>query len=311
MQAYPCFPLLSFPKGSTITQPNNSPSKRFYVVQSGIVQVYGLGSVRSKEKTSLGSGDFFSVESALTHSPEWITAIAETDVAVIAVSRETLSGFIKENLPVSTKILNYLSKQLFHVNGNLLADKRGDDLSRLYNFGKFYLERNLFRTAYCAFHQYLKYCPSGENAENARGHIDKLTSYSNGLRFDYHDREITRMYPVDSVIFFEFEPSHGMYVIRNGSIKITKIVDDKEIILAVIKAGDIVGHMGLIDIKPRSATAIACEDCELIAIAHTAYLPILKDGASILARIFITLAERIAAIRRRNEASCAKRHGIS
>jgi CRP-like cAMP-binding protein len=311
MQAYPCFPLLSFPKGSTITQPNNSPSKRFYVIQSGIVQIYGLESGANKKKTSLGSGDFFSVESALTRGPERITAIAETDVAVIAVSRETLSAFIKENLPVSTKILKHLSKQLMHINEKFLANKRDHDLSRLYDFGKFYLKHNLFRTAYCAFHKYLKYCPTGENSENARRYIDKLTSYSNGLRFDYHDREITRMYPVDSVIFFELEPSHGMYVIRSGSIKITKIVDDKEIILAVLKAGDIVGHMGLIDIKPRSATAIACEDCELIAIAHTAYLPILKDGASILARIFITLAERIASIHRRNEYPSAKQRGIS
>ncbi|MDR1362735.1 MAG: cyclic nucleotide-binding domain-containing protein [Spirochaetaceae bacterium] len=298
MQAYPCFPLVSFPQGSIITQKDGASSERFYVIQSGTVRLSGEECNLPGGVNSLGSGDFFSVESALTQNTEQISALAETDVTAIAVSKEALPAFIKENLPVSTKILNYLSKRLQQLNEKSSASKKkalqNNGLSRLYSFGNFYLKCNIFRTAYCAFHQYLKHYPTGKNAENAKKHVAKLASYASGLRFDYDDREITRQYPIDSVIFFEREPSHGMYVIRSGSIKITRIIDDKEVTLAVLKAGDVVGQMGLIDTKPRSATAIACEDTELIAIAHTAYLPILKDGAHILARICTTLAERIA-----------------
>ncbi|MDR2660412.1 MAG: cyclic nucleotide-binding domain-containing protein [Spirochaetaceae bacterium] len=300
MQAGISFPLVSFSKGSTITEQNSAPGKYFYVIQSGTVSVLDMDIEKDApdDKTLLGIGDFFSVETVLTNSFERITAIAETDVTAIAVTKEALPAFIKENLPVSTKILHYLSKRLHYLNEKKYNDNKKTSpthgLSHLYNFGKFYLKRNLFRTAYCAFHQYLEHCPTGKNVENARRHIEKLASYSSGLRFDYDDREITRIYPIDSVIFFEKEPSRGMFVLRSGSVKMTRIIDDKEVTLAVLKAGDIAGQMGLIDTKPRSATAIACEDCEIIAIAHTAYLPILRDGAHILSRICITLSERIA-----------------
>ncbi|MDR0409768.1 MAG: cyclic nucleotide-binding domain-containing protein [Spirochaetaceae bacterium] len=298
MQAYPSFPLVSFPQGSMITKQNAVSGGRFYVIQSGIARISGPECYFPGGKDILVSGDFFSVESALTLADEQLSVTAETDLTAISVTKEAFPAFIKENLPVSTKILNHLSKRLSQINEKSAMGKKKiphNGLARLYSFGKFYLKRNLFRTAYCAFHQYLKLCPSGKNIENARKYLDKLTSYSNGVRFDYYDREITRAYPVDSAIFFEREPSQGMYVVRSGAVKVTRIIDDKEITLAVLKAGDIVGQMGLIDTKPRSATAIACEDSELLAIAHTAYLPILKDGAHILARICVTLAERIAA----------------
>jgi CRP-like cAMP-binding protein len=292
------FPILNFLQGTTILEPGEKPNECFYVVCSGRVRVsntmeYAPGGGAG----CLECGDFFSVVSTLAQKPGLITAVAETDVTLTSVTKDKFTEFVEGNLSVCTKILKYLSAQLRLLNEELAYGKKHVspkvDLKSLYDFGKYYLSQNLFRSAYCAFHQYLKYCPNGENVENARKYLCKFVSYAYGIEFNYYEKDIIRKYPIDSVVFFEYEPSDGMFVIRNGAIKITKITDDKEVVLAVLKPGDILGEMGLIDLQPRSATAIAYTDCEIMAIARTAYLPILKEGASIIDKICVTLSKRI------------------
>ncbi|MDR0663046.1 MAG: cyclic nucleotide-binding domain-containing protein [Spirochaetaceae bacterium] len=297
------FSIVNFPRGATISTPTGMPSERFYVIRSGKVRVSSTSKILFEGRERLEQGDFFSVAATLARRPSSITAVAETDVTLMEVSKVNFAVLIDKNLPVSTKILKYLSARLRILNEELIYGKieanHEPDLSHLYNFAIYFLKRNIFRSAYCAFYQYLKYCPDGSHTKKAKEYVDKLASYALGIRFDFDDRDITRAYPIDSAIFFEGEPSTGMFIIRKGSIKIIKIVDDKEVTLAVLKSGDIMGEMGLIDSKPRSATAIACEDCEIMSIANTAYLPILKDGVSITEKICVTLSKRICAMQDR------------
>jgi CRP-like cAMP-binding protein len=297
------FSIVNFPRGATISTPTGKPSERFYVIRSGKVRISSTSKVLFDGRERLEHGDFFSVTSTLAHRPSSITTIAETDVTLMEVSKDRFADLIDKNLPLSTKILKYLSARLRLLNEELIYGKieteREPDLSRLYNFAVYYLKRNIFRSAYCAFYQYLKYCPDGAHTKRAKEYVDKLVSYGVGIKFDFDDRDITRVYPIDSAIFFEGEPSSGMFIIRKGSIKIIKIIDDKEVTLAILKSGDIMGEMGLIDSRPRSATAIACEDSEIMCIANTAYLPILKDGVSITEKICVTLSKRICVMQDR------------
>jgi CRP-like cAMP-binding protein len=301
MQADRSFPCVSFPRGATIIKEKEEPQECFYVIQSGKVLVSGKSDMYLLNgRRVLENGDIFSVEAALTNSAGHITAVAGTDVTLVAVAKKHFAAFIKQNLPANTRILRHLSAQLRYLNEKFTHSgkkaPRTAGLTRLYSFGKYYLKQNLFRSAYCAFHQYLKHCPEGKNVENARRYMNKYSSYALGIKFDYDEKDITRKYPIDSVVFFEYEPSNSMYVIRKGGIKITRIVDDKEITLAMLKPGDFIGEMGLIDSMPRSATAVASEDCEIMSISHTAYLPILKDGISITEKICLILAKRICAM---------------
>jgi CRP-like cAMP-binding protein len=292
------FPIVDFPQGTIISKPDDRPSECFYVIHSGKVKVSNTSNwVLVNDTKCLGSGDFFSVVSTLAQRANRLTAVAETDVTLTAVPKYNFVAFIEKNLPVCTKILKHLSAHLRILNEEFAYGEKQvsptADLARLFDFGKYYLSQNLFRSAYCAFYQYLRYCPEGENVETAQKYLRKYVSYAYGIKFNYYEKDIIRKYPIDSAVFFEYEPSDGMYIIRNGAIKITKITDDKEVVLAVLKPGDILGEMGLIDSKPRSATAIAYTDCEIMAIARTAYLPILKDGANITDKICVTLAKRI------------------
>src|SRR3954463_11166375 len=56
----------------------------------------------------------------------------------------------------------------------------------------------------------------------------------------------------------EGDPARSMFVVRDGAIEIFKRgKDGAEQTLAILKPGDCLGEMSLIDIQPRSATARA------------------------------------------------------
>ncbi|MDR0382677.1 MAG: cyclic nucleotide-binding domain-containing protein [Spirochaetaceae bacterium] len=288
---------MNFPRGAVIIETGDGPDECFYAISSGTVRLSSRSDMYVPNgRRVLSNGDMFSVESTLARERGHITAVAETEVTLMVITKKQFPAFIEQHPPLSTRIVRQLSLHLRYLDEHFLRYETPasvSPLARLYGFGKYYLKRNLFRSAYCAFRQYLKYCPEGENVESAKKYVDKYASYATGIEFDYDDKDISRVYPIDSVIFFEHEPGNGLYVIRKGTVKMTRIADNKETVLDVLKPGDIVGEMGLVDTVPRPATAVARTDCELMAIAQTAYLPILKDGMRLTEKICMMLSERI------------------
>ena len=59
------------------------------------------------------------------------------------------------------------------------------------------------------------------------------------------------------VIFKEGSNGDWIYVVEEGEVEISKIVDGKRIVVETLKEGDIFGEMAYIDKTPRSATATA------------------------------------------------------
>jgi CRP-like cAMP-binding protein len=76
-------------------------------------------------------------------------------------------------------------------------------------------------------------------------------------------------------------------------VQITKIVDDNEVLLALLKPGDIFGEMSLIENKPRSASAIAHEDAVLLAVNKANFQRMVTQQPQIITRLTQLLAERI------------------
>ncbi|HRU39509.1 MAG TPA: cyclic nucleotide-binding domain-containing protein [Candidatus Goldiibacteriota bacterium] len=72
-------------------------------------------------------------------------------------------------------------------------------------------------------------------------------------------------------IFPEEGPGDKMYIIKSGSIKITKKVKGQENTLAVINAGEFIGEMALLDGLPRSAGAKAAADTVVVSISRDNY----------------------------------------
>ena len=78
-----------------------------------------------------------------------------------------------------------------------------------------------------------------------------------------HDRS----YVAHEYIFHQGDPGIGLYIIRNGEIRIERKLDkDETVLLAKFKTGDFFGELALVDDEKRSASAIAESDVKLAVI---------------------------------------------
>lgn len=74
-----------------------------------------------------------------------------------------------------------------------------------------------------------------------------------------------RQYNIGDFIFKNRAPGEGMYIIMQGSVKITiGTRNNNENILAELEEGDFFGELALFDDEPRSANAIATKDSQLL-----------------------------------------------
>ena len=103
-----------------------------------------------------------------------------------------------------------------------------------------------------------------------------------------------RRYPKDTVVFFENEEGDSLFMILEGRIKVTILGDDgREIILTMLGEGDLFGEMALLDNEPRSATAIAVEESELLLLHRNDFQTTLMDNPAISAALIKVLSARL------------------
>jgi CRP/FNR family transcriptional regulator, cyclic AMP receptor protein len=103
-----------------------------------------------------------------------------------------------------------------------------------------------------------------------------------------------RRIPKDTVVFFENEEGDFFFMILEGRIKVTILGDDgREVILSVLGAGDFFGEMALLDNEPRSATAIAIEETELLSLHRVDFQAVLTDNRSITVALIKSLTARL------------------
>ncbi len=103
-----------------------------------------------------------------------------------------------------------------------------------------------------------------------------------------------KVYPKDGVVFFENESGDSLFMILSGRVKVTILGDDgREIILTVLGPGDFFGEMSLLDNEPRSATAIATEETELVSLQRADFESVLADNKEIALGLIRVLTQRL------------------
>jgi CRP/FNR family cyclic AMP-dependent transcriptional regulator len=90
-------------------------------------------------------------------------------------------------------------------------------------------------------------------------------------------------------IFEEGETGQKMYVVKEGVVELS--VHGK--LMVTIGKGGILGEMALIDNKPRSASARAKTDCELLPIDNVHFLSLVRQNPSFAIEVMKVLAERL------------------
>ncbi|MGZ3709939.1 MAG: Crp/Fnr family transcriptional regulator, partial [Bdellovibrionota bacterium] len=78
------------------------------------------------------------------------------------------------------------------------------------------------------------------------------------------------------LLFSEGEASRAIYVLRNGMIRLYLKKGDSVIELDTVRSGQVLGELAFLDGMPRSASAEALTDCELLEISGPTFLEVLR-----------------------------------
>jgi CRP-like cAMP-binding protein len=289
---------VNYKKDAYIVVEGKSNVDRFYIIREGKVRISKDMEIVAEEGGNiLGPGDFFGVVSTMSSHSQIETAQAVTDVTLISVMKEQYGQLIEFNTPVAMKIILQFSKRMRYLDEALtkltLKNSAAESPSHLYKVAEYYIRQSQYNQAFYAYKQYLKYCPQGEFTAQVRERVVKIGPYIKNAQQEIKADNFNRKYPKDNMIFSEGEPGEELFIIQQGSVKITKIVDNNEVLLAVLKTGDIFGEMALLESKPRTACAIAYEDCSLMAVSLANFQRMVETQPQIVARLTTLLAERI------------------
>jgi CRP-like cAMP-binding protein len=102
------------------------------------------------------------------------------------------------------------------------------------------------------------------------------------------------------VLFREGDRGDRLYVIGEGKIKLgLTSIDGRENLLAILGPGEMFGELSLFDPGPRTATATAVAETQLIALGHEDLNTFLSGRPAVATTMLAALARRL---RRTNEA---------
>ena len=103
-----------------------------------------------------------------------------------------------------------------------------------------------------------------------------------------------RAAPRGSAVLREGGPADCLYVVVSGRLKVLMgEADGKETILSIIGPGEFFGEMSLIDDNPRSATVIAIEACELLALTRRDFRRCLVENSNLAMAVMRVLVRRL------------------
>ena len=98
-----------------------------------------------------------------------------------------------------------------------------------------------------------------------------------------------------TTIIKEGSLSEEMYVVVTGLLEVTKKGSNRDIILATLGPGEVVGEIALLDGAPRTASVVATTPTRLIRIPASAFEELISDSR-VVRRMFRTVTARLRGI---------------
>jgi thioredoxin reductase (NADPH) len=105
--------------------------------------------------------------------------------------------------------------------------------------------------------------------------------------------------PAGHVVIEEGQTGDTLYVVLDGELEVTTIRAGRQVQLALVGQGQLLGEMAVLQAAPRTATVRALRDSRLLVISQAIFLKMLMKNAGALREILRTVAARI----RDNEAT--------
>jgi len=269
---------------------------KFYIIKHGDVRII-REALNDDIGCVLGPGEMFGLISTMAAHGYIESAVAMSNVTLLAVERKQYGNLIRITNTVAVNSVKAFSQRLRELDvafsQRALKNTASADPSHIVQIGEYYEKSGKPKSALYAYSRYLALCPNALDKDNITAKIAEMESSVTEPRLEYAPNKMIQTYPKEHLLFAEGETGNTMYIIQDGSVKITKIVDNKEIILAVLGKGDIFGEMALLEDKPRAATAEIYEDCTLLAVNRDNFSNLIKDQSDMVVRMATLMSERI------------------
>ncbi len=275
-------------------------NKAFFIIQEGSVKLTSpLSKIIDDVDIDLTKGDFFGVESCMGNLPRIEGAISTSPTTIISIQREQFPELIKRSPTIPIKIIKSFSEKLrkydhFFVSLSLKVNNQSSSNEEdiLYSNAKYYEQRSKFIFAYKIYLTYIKLFPNGKYINDIKQKAVNLKPYCVDAQLEIKSSGLNANVPKDFLLFAEGEPGDRLFIIQKGKVNITKIMNDKEILIAVLKEGDIFGEMALLENKPRTANAITSEDCSFLIVERKNFDAMVVTQPSLTTKLITLLSER-------------------
>lgn len=299
--------IINFRKDSYILVEGKEVSDRFFIIQSGKVCCVKSNDSTGLATKQLGPGDFVGVIPCMSGHSQIENAICVEDTKVISVKKDQYPDLIRNNTPIALKIIRTFANRMRVMNEQLttlaLNNVASETPEHMFEVAAYYEKQGNIDVATYAYYQYLKECPKGQYFEEAKKRFVMYKPRSKATYFE-PNADLARSYKAGTMIFSECQKGSDMFVIQDGQVTISKVVNGTEVVLAVLNRGDMFGEMALLENKPRSASAIAHTDCRLMVINRQNFDSMVGTQPQLVSRLTTTLAERLWSMYRQLDNAC-------
>lgn len=105
---------------------------------------------------------------------------------------------------------------------------------------------------------------------------------------------ITRKVARGTTILRRGDAGASMMVVLSGKVRVGLTSEDgREVTLGIVGEGDVLGEMALLDGEPRSADAVALEDCNVLLLERGRFQRLLRDRPEMSQRLIAVLCRRL------------------
>lgn len=268
-----------------------------YIIQKGEVVFDCANTHVAPYRKGAGAGDVLGLISTMSGRPRMESAILRTDAEILVFNKDSFLALMNNNAEIALKVINGFADEL-RAYDDMIFSLRGNRETipldeQLFKLGAYFLNAGELNHAYYIFSRMMLLFPGSAKCDEARAEIHSMETRGIKLPLGPEIKGVNWKYGSNHIIFCQNEPGNALFLIKEGKVKIYKNHGNSQIMLSILKKGDIFGELAIVSKKPRNATAISDTAAELIPITSENLIAIIQKSPIILKKIFCSISERL------------------
>lgn len=285
----------SYKKGARIYLEGDEDSGEVFVIEKGEVDLEGFPGVK-RFRPALGPGDIFGFTSSLCRRPRMETVVARSDCICAILARDRFLESVHSNTELATRIISYFAEELRAYDDMVAvpSEKAGpsDEEARLFELGMYFAKLGRDAHAIHVLEAHRRLFPSTMHSRDVQKTLAALRQ--KGVKEPVAVQQgLARVYADGQMVFCEHEPGNELYIVKSGKVEILKIAPPEEMLLSILREGDIFGELSIVSSKPRNATAVTIGQTELLPVGRQSLPALFEKSPVTITRILTAISQRL------------------